>query len=159
LATGSPQWLELDITTPDPFTLRVDFSALCTFSPQTPTMAVSPQSYNCAAGGNQTFTFTGNLRAYYAVGNHTITYHWKRYDGSVTPDQTVTFAQGVTSLPAQSDTMVVNSSVFPSFPTDELIEKDQAGEYQSALLSPSICFPTPTPVVPTATPVIPTATP
>lgn len=153
LATGSPQWLELDILTPAPFTLRVDFTALCTFSPEFPTLAVTPQGYDCAAGGNQTFTFTGDLHASYAVGSHTITYHWKRYDGSVTPDQTVTFAQGVTSIPAQPDTMVINSSVFPTAPVDILVEANQTGPTQSTVLSPGICFPTPTPVIPTPTPV------
>ena len=145
-AIGSPKWVELDILKPAPLTLREDFTALCMFSPQSPTLSVSPQGYDCAAGGNQTFTYTGNIRVYYAAGSHTVTYHWKRYDGSATPDQTVTFTQGVTSLPAQPDTMVVNSSVFPTAPWDSLMVTDQTGDVQGELLSPSICFPTPTPV-------------
>lgn len=153
LATGTPQWLELDILTPAPYTVHVDFTALCTFSPQSPTTAVSPTSYDCAAGGNQTFTFTGTIQASYAAGSHTLTYHWRRYDGSVTPDQTVTFAQGVTALTAQPDTMVINSSIFPTAPVDDLVVTDQAGVARSTVLSPAICFPTATPAVPTATPV------
>jgi hypothetical protein len=113
LANGAAQWTELDIVQPNQISYRASFKAVCAFSLMTPQVSASPTSYNCAAGGDQTFTFTGTLEASFTPDNtsHTVTYFW---DGlTLTPTQTVTFPPGVTSMPAQPDVVIYNAASHP----------------------------------------------
>lgn len=105
-ATGAPQWLELDVLSPNQLTQRIDFTTNCPFTPGFPQASASPTRYDCTIGGSQSFTVTGALTATLTTdpSPHTVTYHWQRADGSVSPDQTATFAPGVTSISIPSDT-------------------------------------------------------
>ncbi len=111
--SGSSQWTELDIVQPNQISYRANYKAVCAFSPTTPHVSVSPKSYNCATGGDQTFTVTGTLKASFTPDNasHTVTYYWDNEfstHGTTTPTQTVTFPPGVTSMPAQPETVIGN---------------------------------------------------
>jgi hypothetical protein len=113
--SGSSQWTELDIVQPNQISYRANYKAVCAFALTTPHMSVSPRSYDCATGGDQTFTITGTLKASFTPDNasHTVTYYWE-YDYSThamtTPTQTVTFPPGVTSMPAQPATVIGNAA-------------------------------------------------
>jgi hypothetical protein len=114
-ASGSSQWTELDIVQPNPMSYRANYKALCAFTLTTPHVSVSPTSYNCATGGDQTFTVTGTLKASFTPDNasHTVTYYWENdfsTHGTTTPTQTVTFPPGVTSMPAQPETVTGNAA-------------------------------------------------
>ncbi len=114
-ANGSAQWTELDIVQPNQISYRANYKALCVFSPTTPHVSVSPTTYNCAAGGDQTFTVSGTLEATFTPDNtsHTITYFWENdfsTHGTDTPTQTITFPPGVTSMPAQPDIVIGNAA-------------------------------------------------
>ncbi len=114
-ASGSSQWTELDIVQPNQISYQANYKALCAFALVTPQMSVSPTSYNCVTGGDQTFTVTGTLEASLTPDNasHTVTYNWE-YDysthGTTTPPQTVTFPPGVTSMPTQPETVTGNAA-------------------------------------------------
>lgn len=132
--TGAPQWVELDILRPNPLTERMDFTTSCPFTPGFPQVSASPTRYDCTTGGSQSFTVTGALTATLTSdpGSHTLTYHWQRADGNVTPDQTVTFAPGATSMAIPSDTSSITfqtSAVGPdnSYSIDKLIVTDGNG--------------------------------
>lgn len=133
-ATGAPQWVELDILSPNPLTERMDFTTNCPFTPSFPQVSASPTRYDCTTGGSQAFTVTGVLTASLTsdTSPHTVTYHWQRADGSVTPDQTATFAPGATSVSIPSDTASITfqtGSLAPdnTYSIDKLIVTDDAG--------------------------------
>ncbi len=114
-ASGSSQWTELDIVQLNQISYRANFKALCAFSLTTPHVSVSPTSYNCATGGDQTFTVTGALEASFTPDNasHTVTYYWENdfsTHGTTTPTQTVTFPPEVRSMPAQPETIIGNAA-------------------------------------------------
>ncbi|HET9111959.1 MAG TPA: hypothetical protein VFN78_14110 [Ktedonobacterales bacterium] len=137
-ATGAPQWVELDVLRPNPLTERMDFTTNCPFTPSFPQVSASPARYDCTTGGSQAFTVTGALTASLTsdTSPHTVTYHWQRADGSVTPDQTVTFAPGVTQMSIPSDTASITfqtGSLAPdnTYSIDKLIVTDGAGHTMS----------------------------
>lgn len=107
-ADGSAKWLDVEVLEPNLITARLNLQATCQFSIQGGTTSASPTAYNCTAGGDQTFIFTGTLLSSYAPGSHTVTYHWQRSDGSVTADQTVTFGEGRASMSVQPDQWIVH---------------------------------------------------
>lgn len=114
-ANGASQWTELDIVQPNQISYQANYKALCVFALTTPHVSVSPTSYNCATGGDQTFTVTGTLEASFTPDNtsHTISYFWENgfsTHGTTTPTQTVTFPPGVTSMPAQPDIVIGNAA-------------------------------------------------
>jgi hypothetical protein len=114
-ASGSSQWTELDIVQPNQMSYQATYKALCAFTVATPHVSVSSISYNCATGGDQTFTLTGTLKASFTSDNtsHTVTYIWDNEfstHGTTTPTQTVTFPPGVTSMPAQPETIMGNAA-------------------------------------------------
>lgn len=114
-ASGSSQWTELDIVQPNQISYQANYKAVCAFSLTTPHVSVSPTSYNCATGGDQTFTATGTLKASFTPDNasHTVTYFWDNEfstHATTTPTQTVTFPPGVTSMPAQPETVIGNAA-------------------------------------------------
>jgi hypothetical protein len=114
-ANGSAQWTELDIVQPNQISYRASYKALCVFSLATAHVSVSPRSYDCATGGDQTFTVTGTLDASFTPDNtsHTVTYFWENgfsTHGTTTPTQTVTFPPGVTSMPVQPETVIGNAA-------------------------------------------------
>lgn len=114
-ANGASQWTELDIVQPNQISYQANFKALCAFSLNEPIVSASPTTYNCATGGDQTFTVTGTLKATFTPDNtsHTITYSWENdfsTHGTSTPTQTVTFPPGVTSMQAQPETVIGNAA-------------------------------------------------
>lgn len=114
-ASGSSQWTELDIVQPNQISYQANYKAICAFSLTTPHVSVSPTSYNCATGGDQTFTVTGTLEASFTPDNasHTVTYFWENEfstHATTPPTQTVTFPPGVTSMPAQPETVIGNAA-------------------------------------------------
>lgn len=109
-ADGSAKWVDVEVLEPNPITARLNLQATCQFSVQDGKGSVSPAAYNCTVGGDQTFTFSGTIIGSYAPGSHTVTYHWHRSDGSVTADQTVTFGEGVISVPVQPDQWTINQT-------------------------------------------------
>ena len=114
-ATGVSQWTELDIEQPNKISYKANFSALCAFSLTTPVVSVNPTTYNCATGGDQTFTETGTIRVTLTPDNtsHTVSYFWENdysTHGTTSATQTVTFPPGVTSMPAQPDTVTGNAA-------------------------------------------------
>jgi hypothetical protein len=104
------KWVDVEVLEPNPITARLNFQATCQFSVLSENISVSPAAYNCAAGGDQTFTFTGSIVASYAPGSHTVTYHWWRSDLTVVPDQSVTFGEGVGSVSAQPNQWIVHQT-------------------------------------------------
>src|SRR5262249_22203209 len=114
-ASGASQWTDLDIVQPNQISYQANYKALCAFALTTPHVSVSPTSYNCAPGGDQTFTVTGTLEVSFTPHNasHTVTYLWENdfsTHGTDTPTQTVTFPPGVTSMPAQPETVIGNTA-------------------------------------------------
>lgn len=109
-ADGSARWVDVEVLEPNPITARLNLQITCQFSIQGASTSVRPAAYNCTAGGDQTFTFTSTILASYAPGNHAVSYHWLRSDGSVTADHTITFQQGVISAAAQPDSWVIHQS-------------------------------------------------
>jgi len=114
-ASGSWQWTELDIVQPNQISYQASYKALCAFSLTPPHVSVSSTSYNCATGGDQTFTVTGTIEASFTPDNasHTVTYFWDNEfstHATTPPTQTVTFPPGVTSMPAQPETVIGNAA-------------------------------------------------
>lgn len=111
-ATGAPQWVELDVISPNSLTERVDFTANCQWALSSLQLSASPARYDCTTGGAQNFTVTDTITASLSsdTSPHTVTYHWQHYDGSVTSPQTATFPSGVTSISIPSDTAPVTFS-------------------------------------------------
>ena len=105
----------VDIVQPNQISYQANYKALCAFSLTTPHVSVSSTSYNCATGGDQTFTVTGTLKASFTPDNasHTVTYFWDNEfstHATTPPTQTVTFPPGVTSMPAQPETVIGNAA-------------------------------------------------
>ncbi len=142
--SGSSQWTELDIVQPNQISYRANYKAVCAFSLTTPHMSVSPTSYNCATGGDQTFTVTGTLKASFTPDNasHTVTYNWE-YDysthGTTTPTQTVTFPPGVTSMPAQPATVIGNAATQTAAFQAFLYVNYAGSQYHSGVTVTSAC--------------------
>jgi hypothetical protein len=135
-ATGAAQWIEFEILRPNPVTVRTPFSMRCAFwAGGGENLTVSPQAYDCIAAGDQTFTFSGDITAVgaYSADPRTVTYHWLRWDGSVSPDHTATFPQGVTRLAAQPDTVTINHANLTKPPSDTLVETDAYGHLPSVV--------------------------
>lgn len=114
-ASGASQWTELDIIQPNPISYQANYQALCQFSLTTPEALVSPTSYNCATGGDQTFTLTGTIEASFTpdTTSHTVTYQWEtdfKTHGTYSSPQTVTFPPGVTSMQTQPYTVISNAA-------------------------------------------------
>lgn len=133
-ATGAPQWVELDVLSPNPLTERMDFTTNCPFTSSFPQVSASPTRYDCTTGGSQAFTVSGTLTASLTADKspHTVTYQWQRADGTVSPDQSVTFTPGVTAMPIPSDTASITfqtSSVAPdnAYIIDRLVVTDANG--------------------------------
>ncbi len=114
IADGSSKWAKFEVLTPSHLLSPPSyFWFKCEFSVHDATSAVSigsggsaPQ-YNCIAGGDQTFTFTGTIGIYPDPHSHTVNYHWLRSDGSQGPDLSVTLAPGQFSASVQPDIVVV----------------------------------------------------
>lgn len=143
-ASGSSQWTELDIVQPNQMSYRANYKAVCAFSPTTPHVSVSPGSYNCATGGDQTFTVTGTLKASFTPDNasHTVTYYWDNEfstHGTTTPTQTVTFPPGVTSMPAQPETVIGNTANQTAAFKATLRENYGATQFYSSVTVTSAC--------------------
>lgn len=143
-ASGSSQWTELDIVQPNQISYQASYKAVCAFALTTPYMSVSPRAYNCATGGDQTFTVTGTLKASFTPANasHTVTYNWE-YDysthGVTTPTQTVTFPPGVTSMPAQPATVIGNAATQTAAFQAFLYVNYAGSQYHSSATVTSAC--------------------
>lgn len=143
-ANGASQWTELDIVQPNQISYRANFKALCVFSLYEPIVSASPTTYNCATGGNQTFTLTGTLKPTFTTDNtsHTITYFWE-YDfsthGTTTPTQTVTFPPGVTSMSIQPETVIGNAATQTASFQAFLYVNYAAWQYHSSVTVTSAC--------------------
>ncbi len=110
IQANGAQWVQVEVLQPNPITARFNFQATCQFSVLREDISASPVAYNCAVGGDQTFTFTGSIVTSYAPGSHTVTYHWWQSDLAVLPDQTVTFGEGVASMPVQPHQWIIHQT-------------------------------------------------
>ncbi|MGE5334998.1 MAG: hypothetical protein ACM3N4_09895, partial [Nitrososphaerota archaeon] len=116
-ADGSSKWAEFEVLTPSHLLSPPGyFKFKCEFMLRMPTSSVSgggggtPPQYDCTAGGDQTFTFTGAINVFPDPHSHTITYHWLRFDGTHSPDLSVTLSPGQYSAAVQPDTVVVTNT-------------------------------------------------
>lgn len=120
---GSQKWVAVEVLSPGHFvTQHTDVSLTCHFgeistsasvvntTPGAGATGYSSSSYDCTLGGDQTLTFSGVISAYPGPGDHVVTYHWQRWDGSVGPDETVTIPAGATTANAVSDVLVVHQA-------------------------------------------------
>lgn len=113
-ADGSRKWAEFEVLTPSHLlSAPAYFWYTCEYMVRSSTASVSggtggvaPQ-YDCIAGGDQTFTFTGVIRVFPDPHSHTVTYHWLRSDGTQGPDLSITFSPGQASATVQPDSVVV----------------------------------------------------
>ncbi len=143
-ANGALQWTELDIVQPNQISYKANFKVLCTFSLYEPIVSASPTSYNCATGGDQTFTLTGTLKPTFTLDNtsHTVTYFWE-YDYSThattTPSQTVTFPPGATSMSIQPETVIGNAATQTASFQAFLYVNYAAWQYHSSVTVTSAC--------------------
>lgn len=118
---GSWRWVAVEVLSPNAITsAHSELQLTCTWAlhDTTATLAsggtgTNPPSYDCQAGGDQTFTFSGVINVDADSQSHTITYHWLRSYGTQTtqgPDQSVTMAPGQLSASVQDDVWVVHQS-------------------------------------------------
>ncbi len=115
-ADGSSQWGEFEVLTPSHLlSSPAYFQMTCDYGVQGATPSVSggtgpAHDYDCAAGGDQTFTFTGTIAIDPDPQSHTITYYWLRSDGTQGPVESMTISPGQGSAAVQPDTVVVTQA-------------------------------------------------
>jgi hypothetical protein len=115
-ADGSTKWAEFEVLTPSHLlSPPAYFQMTCLYRVQSATPSVSggtspAHDYDCAAGGDQTFTFTGTITIDPDWQSHTITYYWLRSDGTQGAVQSMTISPGQGSATVQPDAVVVTQA-------------------------------------------------
>lgn len=113
-ADGSSKWAELEVLTPshllsppEYFNFKCEYSIRWSSASSSGGNGGTPPMYNCLAGGDQTFTFKGEIDIFPDPHSHVVSYHWLRADGTQGPEQSVTFAPGQFTAPVQPDSVVM----------------------------------------------------
>lgn len=128
-ADGTDKWAAIEVLSPNAVTSpHGTFQATCQFTIQSAQAAYvsggdgkNPPGYDCTAGGDQTFTFSGTINVGAAPGSHTIQYHWLRSDGTSSQVYSLTVSPGLTSVATQSDSWVIHQADPGGNHTDQIV--------------------------------------